>query len=89
MSDPYFEAGKEAYDNTGTWFAHLRHVPGDVAIKYFMPPVKESNIQMAQPLPPERVEWIKGWDTQKEIENESKTKIRNDQSGQSPAGEPV
>lgn len=39
-----------------------RPIPADIAARYCLPPVVESDIQMRQPLPRARREWLEGYE---------------------------
>ena len=58
-------AGREAFHGMhgSAHFAWLpRPIPADIAARYCLPPVASSGLQMEQPLPRERREWLAGYE---------------------------
>ena len=69
MSDNY-EKGKQdaiAYYSSQAFGGYTRNITPENAIKLFMEPVDEMNVQMPMPLPKPRQDWIRGFREQQLI----------------------
>jgi hypothetical protein len=61
-----YKAG-EQYHNSPCYASYARDITGEQAIKLFKPPITESPMMVASPLPKDRRDWIEGFnDWQKE-----------------------
>ena len=64
MSDADYEKGKQAavsYYGSQGFAGYTRNIRPEDAIKLYIKPVNEMNVQMPTPLPKPRADWIKGF----------------------------
>lgn len=67
MSEDYYEKGKQdarGYYGSQAFAGYTRDVSAESAIKLFLPPVHETGMQMAVPLPKPRQDWTNGFKEQ-------------------------
>ena len=68
MSAEDFVAGRRArraFVTSVLYAAYDNALPPEEAMKLFLPPVSESLVQIARPLPQDRQDWIRGWEEER------------------------
>lgn len=61
----HYQAGRDAYHAWAFSPACAQfdiNAPAAVAAPFFLPPVEEANLQMSRPLPPDRLDWLRGFE---------------------------
>lgn len=64
MSDENYAKGKQAaisYYSSQGFYGFTRNIRPEDAIKLYLKPVNEMNLQMPTPLPKSRADWIRGF----------------------------
>ncbi len=65
---PTYEQGRsdrKAFVTSQGFSSISRTIRGEDALLIFFPNVQQDLMQVARPMPPDRKEWLKGWDDEK------------------------